>query len=50
MKTFSKNNTKKDTILNKFLQLLNVRLSWINELCGKLDDMTIIKLRVQINL
>jgi hypothetical protein len=49
MKTFSKNNTKKDTILNKFLQLLNVHLSWIKELCRKLD-MTIFKLRVQINL
>ena len=36
--TFSKNNNKKDKILNAFLQLPNVRISWINELCSKLDD------------
>ena len=36
--TFSKNNKNKDKILNEFLKLQNVRICWVNELSGKLDD------------
>ena len=36
--TFSKNNNKRDKIMNEFLKAKDCRICWVNELSGKIDD------------
>jgi hypothetical protein len=36
--TFSKANPNRNKILNEFIRLTNVRVCWVNELSGKIDD------------
>jgi hypothetical protein len=36
--TFSKSNPNRNKILNEFIRLTNVRICWVNELNGKIDE------------
>ena len=36
--TFSKDNNKRDKIMNEFLKVKDCRICWVNELSGKIDD------------